>query len=46
VAHRGFKALTAEDLCRKVVKGGVFVDVKAAHDADALRGVGLRVWRL
>ena len=46
VAHRGFKALSPEDLCRKVVKGGVFVDVKAAYDAEALRGVGLRVWRL
>jgi UDP-N-acetyl-D-galactosamine dehydrogenase len=46
VAHRGFRGLTAEDLCRKVVKGGVFVDVKAAHDAEALLGAGLRVWRL
>jgi UDP-N-acetyl-D-galactosamine dehydrogenase len=46
VAHRGFKALTTEDLCRKVVKGGVFVDVKAAFGVPALKGAGLRVWRL
>ena len=46
VAHRGFKALAAEDLCRKMVKGGVFVDVKSAYDAQALKGAGVRVWRL
>ena len=46
VAHRGFKALPVDELTRKVVRGGVFVDVKAAYAADALRGAGLRVWRL
>ena len=46
VAHRSFKALAAEDLCRKMVKGGVFVDVKSAYDAQALKGAGVRVWRL
>ena len=46
VAHRGFKALPVDELTRKVVRGGVFVDVKAAYDAQALRGTGLRVWRL
>ncbi|MFM7533229.1 MAG: nucleotide sugar dehydrogenase [Rubrivivax sp.] len=46
VAHRSFKALSAEDLCRKMVKGGVFVDVKSAYDAQALKGAGVRVWRL
>jgi hypothetical protein len=29
-----------------VVKGGVFVDVKAAFGVPALKGAGLRVWRL
>ena len=46
VAHRSFKALSAEDLCRKMVKGGVFVDVKSAYDAQALKVAGVRVWRL
>ena len=46
VAHRGFLALGAEDLTRKLVKGGSFVDVKAAFDASALAAAGLRVWRL
>jgi UDP-N-acetyl-D-galactosamine dehydrogenase len=46
VAHREYAALGVEDLCRKLVKGGAFIDVKAAFDADALRAAGLKVWRL
>ncbi len=46
VAHRAFKALPVDELTRKVIRGGVFVDVKAAYDAGVLRGTGLRVWRL
>ena len=46
VAHRSFKALPVDELTRKVIRGGVFVDVKAAYDAAMLRGTGLRVWRL
>lgn len=46
VAHREFAALSAEDLSRKLVKGGVFIDVKAAFDADAIRAAGHAVWRL
>jgi UDP-N-acetyl-D-glucosamine/UDP-N-acetyl-D-galactosamine dehydrogenase len=46
VAHKGFRALGVEDLTRKLVKGGCFIDVKAAFDANALRAAGLRVWRL
>jgi UDP-N-acetyl-D-galactosamine dehydrogenase len=46
VAHKGFRALAVEDLTRKLVKGGCFIDVKAAFDANALRAAGLRVWRL
>ena len=30
----------------KVVKGGCFIDVKAAFDATVLSSAGLRVWRL
>ncbi len=46
VAHREFQALSVEDLGRKLVKGGAFVDVKAAFSAPALRQAGFRVWRL
>jgi UDP-N-acetyl-D-galactosamine dehydrogenase len=46
VAHSEFRALSAEDLCRKVIKGGCFVDVKALFDDVALRASGLRIWRL
>ncbi len=46
VAHRQFRALGTEDLCRKVTRSGVFVDVKAAFGAEDLRATGLRVWRL
>ena len=46
VAHREFAALTMEDLSRKLVRNGVFVDVKAAFDAPALQAGGYRVWRL
>ncbi|MBI3155994.1 MAG: nucleotide sugar dehydrogenase [Burkholderiales bacterium] len=46
VAHDAYKDLGLEDLTRKLVKGGAFIDVKAAFDAAALREAGLRVWRL
>ena len=46
VSHREFAALSIDDLGRKLVKGGAFIDVKAAFDADALAASGLRVWRL
>ena len=46
VAHNGVPALSAEDFCRKLVKDGAFIDVKAAFDADDLRATGMRVWRL
>jgi UDP-N-acetyl-D-glucosamine/UDP-N-acetyl-D-galactosamine dehydrogenase len=46
VAHAQFRALAVEDLARKVTRGGVFVDVKAAFDPAALRDAGLHVWRL
>ncbi len=46
VAHREYAELAVEDLCKKVVKGGAFIDVKAAFDPQALGAAGLRVWRL
>ena len=46
VAHKSYRQLSVEDIGRKLVKGGTFIDVKAGFDAAALRGAGLRVWRL
>jgi UDP-N-acetyl-D-galactosamine dehydrogenase len=46
VAHREFAARDAQELARKVIRGGVFIDVKSRFDAEALRAVGLKVWRL
>lgn len=46
VAHREYAELGVEALGRKVVAGGAFIDVKAAFDPQAIRGAGLRLWRL
>ncbi len=46
VSHRQLRALSVEQMAAKLVEGGCVIDVKACHDADALRAAGLRVWRL
>ena len=46
VAHKEFAALSMEDFSKKLVKGGAFIDVKAAFDRDAIRTAGYRLWRL
>jgi len=46
VAHRQYRELGAEDIGRKVVKGGCFIDVKSCFDTPSLEAAGLRVWRL
>jgi UDP-N-acetyl-D-galactosamine dehydrogenase len=46
VAHNKYRQLTLEDLSRKVVKGGCFVDVKAGFLEAELTAAGLKVWRL
>jgi UDP-N-acetyl-D-galactosamine dehydrogenase len=46
VAHRRFRDLDVEDIGRKLVKGGAFIDVKAMFDAARLRAAGFGVWRL
>lgn len=46
VSHREFMALSMEDIGKKLVKGGAFIDVKAAFDAQALLAAGYRLWRL
>ena len=46
VAHREYGALSVEELGTKMLKGGAFIDVKAAFDPLALQDAGFRVWRL
>ena len=46
VAHREFAALSLDDLSKKLVKGGAFIDVKAVFDRKAIEGAGYRLWRL
>jgi UDP-N-acetyl-D-galactosamine dehydrogenase len=46
VAHREYAELSVEEMGKKLVKGGAFIDVKAAFDAGALKAAGYRLWRL
>lgn len=46
VAHRAYKAMPLDQLTAHLKPGGVFIDVKSAHDAAALQAAGLRLWRL
>ncbi|MBI5256416.1 MAG: nucleotide sugar dehydrogenase [Burkholderiales bacterium] len=46
VSHREFLWLGLEDISRKLVKGGAFIDVKACFDEQLIRSAGYRLWRL
>jgi len=46
VAHREYASLTLEDFGKKLVKGGAFIDVKAAFDAKSILDAGYKLWRL
>jgi UDP-N-acetyl-D-galactosamine dehydrogenase len=46
VAHKEYAALSVDEMGKKLVKGGAFIDVKAAFDSKALTGAGYRLWRL
>ncbi len=46
VAHREYAELSLEEMGKKLVKGGAFIDVKAAFDPQAITGAGYRLWRL
>lgn len=46
VVHREYLEMPLEGLLEKLKPGGVFVDVKSAYDASALRKAGCSVWRL
>ena len=46
VSHKEYADMGADGLLRKLVPGGVFVDVKSAYDPVALQTAGVRSWRL
>lgn len=46
VSHHHFSSLSAEDFGQKLIKGGCFVDVKAAFNTADLKAAGIKVWRL
>ena len=41
-----YKSLSIEDLSKKMIKGGAFIDVKAAFDPAAIKKAGYKLWRL
>ena len=46
VSHHEYAEMGIGGLLRKLVPGGVFVDVKSAYDPAALQAAGARAWRL
>ncbi len=46
VAHRQYRELSVHDFSRVLRSGGVFIDVKAHFDRQALNDAGIEVWRL
>jgi UDP-N-acetyl-D-galactosamine dehydrogenase len=46
VSHQQLVALSVEDIQRKMIKGGCFIDVKAVFDRQVLEQAGMRVWRV
>ncbi len=46
VSHKEYAVLSIDDIGEKLVKGGAFIDVKAAFDAQTIRDAGYKLWRL
>jgi UDP-N-acetyl-D-galactosamine dehydrogenase len=46
VSHQQLVSLSIDDIQRKLIKGGCFIDVKAVFDRPALEQAGIRVWRV
>jgi len=46
VSHKEYLAMGVPALTAKLVKGGVFADVKCAYDPAAVEETGARLWRL
>ena len=46
VAHKAYQAMSVQEIGRKLVPGGAFIDVKAAFDVRAMQEAGFKLWRL
>lgn len=46
VPHKEYLQHQLVDLLRPLKKGGVFIDIKSAFDAEAIRAAGHKLWRL
>ncbi len=46
VSHQEYAEMGVGALAARLVPGGLFADVKCAHDPQAVTGAGLRLWRL
>jgi UDP-N-acetyl-D-glucosamine/UDP-N-acetyl-D-galactosamine dehydrogenase len=46
VSHHEYATLGLDEIAKKLVKGGAFIDVKAAFNPDTIRGAGYSLWRL
>ncbi|MBX7148142.1 nucleotide sugar dehydrogenase [bacterium] len=46
VAHKEYLKFSLEELTRQLLPNGCIIDVKSQLDADKLRKMGYRVWRL
>ena len=46
VPHREYAEMGLATLATRLVPGGLFADVKCAHDPRAVLAAGLRLWRL
>lgn len=46
VSHHAYQNLSLEEIASKLNPRGVFIDVKAAFDANALQEAGYTIWRL
>jgi len=46
VPHREYAEMGIATLAERLVPGGLFADVKCAHDRQAVLAAGLRLWRL
>jgi UDP-N-acetyl-D-galactosamine dehydrogenase len=46
VPHRSYLTMPLRELCSRLKKNGVFIDVKSAFDRTAIHEAGFRMWRL
>ena len=46
VAHKEYADMGTSTLLEKLLPGGIFADIKSAHDPEAIRSAGARLWRL